>query len=371
MRKYFDIAETMEGVISLGVGEPDFCTPWRICAASVYSIEHGRTSYTSNKGLLSLREMLAQDLRSKYHLEYDPGSEIIITSGVSEALDIALRAVVDPGDEVLVAEPSYVAYSPGVTLAGGVSVPVPCTAEKGFNLTPDALMERITPRTKALIINFPNNPTGAVMDRSGLKGISDVVVDHDLLLISDEVYSELTYEGSHTSAATLADMWERTITLNGFSKAYAMTGWRIGYLCAPRPICEAALKIHQYVMLCAPIMGQMAAVEALRSGEEEKNAMVREYRLRRNLFVDGLNKIGLACHLPRGAFYAFPSVESTGLSDTEFAERLLVEQHVGVVPGSVFGEAGRGRLRCAYAVSREEILAALQRMEVFLSGLKC
>jgi aminotransferase len=370
IRKFFDLAQNMEGVISLGVGEPDFSTPWKVCEASIYSIEHGRTHYTSNKGIQPLREMISRNLSSRYGLSYDSEDEIIITTGVSEGFDIAVRAVVDPGDEVLVAEPSYVAYSPCVTLSGGVPVPVPCRAEDDFRLSADALMERITPRTKALIINYPNNPTGAIMGREGYSEIADVVSDHDLLLISDEVYSDLTYEGSHIAAATVKDLWERTITLNGFSKAYAMTGWRIGYLCAPPAICAAALKIHQYIMLCAPIMGQMAAVEALRTGEEELKAMVREYRLRRNLFVNGLNTLGLSCHLPEGALYAFPSVKNTGLSDFEFAERLLTEQRVAAVPGSVFGEAGRDRLRCSYAVSREEILTALKRIGAFISDLE-
>jgi aminotransferase len=257
-----------------------------------------------------------------------------------------------------------------VTLSGGVPVPVPCSGKNDYRITAEDIAERITPRTKALIVNYPNNPTGAVMNRADYEAIADVLIDHDLLLISDEVYAELTYEGSHVAAATVSDLRERTITLNGFSKAYAMTGWRIGYLCAPTSITAAALKIHQYVMLCAPIMAQMAALEALRSGEEEKNAMVREYRFRRNFFVDGLNKLGLECHLPKGAFYAFPSVKSTGLSDFEFAERLLKEQHVAVVPGSVFGEAGKDRLRCAYAVSREDIGTALRRIGDFIGNLK-
>lgn len=369
IRKFFDLILTMEDVISLGVGEPDFNTPWSVSEAGIYAIEQGYTSYTSNKGLFPLRQLLSKDLKERYGLTYDPEYEIIITSGVSEALDIALRAVVEPGDEVLVAEPCYVAYSPCVTLAGGSPVPVPCTEDNLFRLTPDALMERITTRSKALVMNFPNNPTGAVMDRPSLKAIRDIVLDHDLLLITDEVYSELTYEGKHTAVATIDGLWERTITLNGFSKAYSMTGWRVGYLCAPREICEAALKIHQYVMLCAPIMGQMAAIEALKNGEEEKNRMVREYRLRRNLFIDGLNRIGLTCHLPEGAFYAFPSVLETGLDDVEFAERLLSEHQVAVVPGSVFGSAGAGYLRCAYAVSREHLTEALRRMGLFISSL--
>ncbi len=369
IRKFFDLALTMENVISLGVGEPDFRTPWNICESSIYSIEQGTTSYTSNKGLPSLRDALSRYLGQHYNLPYTSSDEIIITSGVSEGLDIAIRSVIDPGDEVAIAQPSYVSYAPCVTLSGGKPVPVRCTEEDHFKLNPDALQEQITPKTKALIINFPNNPTGAVMNGSDLKAIADIVIDKDILLISDEVYAELTYEGTHVAAATISDLWERTITLNGFSKAYAMTGWRVGYLCAPKELCDAALKIHQYIMLCAPVMGQIGALEALRSAEEDKNSMVNEYRLRRNMFVAGLNRIGLTCHVPEGAFYAFPSVKGTGLSDVEFAERLLKEQKVAVVPGSVFGDGGEDHLRCAYAVSRKDLTEALGRMETFISGL--
>jgi len=369
IRKFFDLALTMENVISLGVGEPDFRTPWNICESSIYSIEQGTTSYTSNKGLQSLRDALSRYLGQHYTLPYTSNDEIIITSGVSEALDIAIRSVVDPGDEVAIAQPSYVSYAPCVTLSGGKPVPVRCTEKDHFKLNPDALLEQITPKTKALIINFPNNPTGAVMNGSDLKAIADIVIDKDILLISDEVYAELTYDSTHVAAATVSDLWERTITLNGFSKAYAMTGWRIGYLCAPRELCDAALKIHQYIMLCAPVMGQVGALEALRSAEEDKNSMVNEYRLRRNMFVAGLNRIGLTCHVPEGAFYAFPSVKGTGLSDVEFAERLLKEQKVAVVPGSVFGEGGEDHLRCAYAVSRKDLSEALGRMETFIKSL--
>jgi len=365
IRKYFDLILTMEDVITLGVGEPDFRTPWNICESSIYSIEQGTTSYTSNKGLQSLREALSRDLEQRYSLRYSADSEMIITTGVSEGLDIALRAVTDPGDEVLIAQPSYVSYAPCVTLAGGSPVPVRCTEKDRFRLNPDLLAEKITSRSKALIINFPNNPTGGIMGKGDLKAIANLVIDHDLLLISDEVYAELTYEGRHCAAATVSDLWERTITLNGFSKAYAMTGWRVGYLCAPQKLLDAALKIHQYVMLCAPVMGQVGAVEALRSAEDEKNGMVSEYRLRRNMFVAGLNRIGLSCHMPEGAFYAFPSVKETGLSDVEFAERLLKEQHVAVVPGSVFGAGGEDHIRCAYAVSRKDLGTALTRMEAF------
>lgn len=369
IRKFFDLALTMGDVISLGVGEPDFRTPWNICEAGIYSVEQGATSYTPNRGLLNLRRALATHLANRYQLQYSSEDEMIITTGVSEGLDIAIRAIVNPGDEVLIAEPSYVSYAPCVALAGGIPVSVECTEKDHFRLNPDKLQEKITPKTKALIINFPNNPTGAIMKKEDLEPIADIVADRDLMLISDEVYSELTYEAPHVAAATVKDLWERTITLNGFSKAYAMTGWRIGYLCAPKEICDAALKIHQYVMLCAPAMGQIGALEALRSAEDEKTSMIGEYRLRRNLFVAGLNRIGLSCHVPEGAFYAFPSVKGTGLSDVEFAERLLKEQRVAVVPGSVFGAGGEYHLRCAYAVSREELTEALGRMETFINGL--
>ena len=369
IRKFFDLALTMEGVISLGVGEPDFRTPWNICESSIYSIEQGITSYTSNRGLKSLRDNLSNYLGAHYGLQYDADTELIITTGVSEALDIAIRAITDPGDEILVTEPIYVSYAPCVTLAGGVPVPVPCLEKDHFRVTSDAIMERITGRTKALILNFPNNPTGAVLGRDDLRMISDIACDHDLLVISDEVYAELTYDGPHAAVAAIDGLWERTITLNGFSKAYAMTGWRVGYLCAPEPICDAALKIHQYVMLCAPVMGQIAANEALKNGEEEKDRMVSEYRIRRNTFVNDLNRIGLPCHVPEGAFYAFPSVKNTGLSDLEFAEQLLKEERVAVVPGSVFGETASGHLRCAYAVSRNDLKEAVSRMERFMATL--
>jgi aminotransferase len=361
IRKFFDLALTMEDVISLGVGEPDFRTPWNICESSIYSIEQGTTSYTPNKGLPALRETLSGYLKQHYNLHYNSDDEIIITSGVSEGLDIAIRSIVDPGDEI--------SYAPCISLAGGIPVPVECTEADSFKLNPDKLQEKITRKTKALMINFPNNPTGAVMKQKDLEAIADIIIDHDLLLITDEVYAELTYEGNHIAAGSVSDLWQRTITLNGFSKAYAMTGWRVGYLCAPKDLCEAALKIHQYVMLCAPVMGQIGALEAVKSAEEDKNTMVNEYRLRRNMFVSGLNRLGLPTHTPQGAFYAFPSVKGTGLSDTEFAERLLKEQRVAVVPGSVFGAGGDYHLRCAYAVSRKKLSEALGRIETFMNGL--
>ncbi|HJJ61592.1 MAG TPA: aminotransferase class I/II-fold pyridoxal phosphate-dependent enzyme, partial [Methanocorpusculum sp.] len=301
--------------------------------------------------------------------EYDPKSEIIFTTGVSEGLDIAMRAVVNPGDEVLVVDPCFVSYQPEVYLAGGVPKALPCRAEDQFKITPESLMEHITPKTKVLMMNFPNNPTGGVMDKDDLKAIADIIIDHDLLVISDEVYSELSYDLKHTATASIDGLFERTITLNGFSKAYAMTGWRLGYLCAPKEICDAALKIHQYAMMSAPTASQFAAIEALKSGEEAKDEMVAEYRIRRNLFVKGLNDIGLSCHLPQGAFYAFPSIESTGLSDEEFAERLLKEQQVAVVPGSAFGESGKGHVRTCYAVDRPRLTEAVRRIGEFVESL--
>jgi aminotransferase len=369
IRKFFDLLLTMNDVISLGVGEPDFNTPWNVAVAGIDSVERGATAYTSNKGLMELRDLISSDLISRYGTSYDPDNEIIVTGGVSEGLDLAVRTVVDPGDEVLVADPCYVSYAPCVTLAGGIPVSLPCPAEEEFRVTPDALMERVTKKTKLLMINYPNNPTGGVMRREDLMAISDIIVDHDLLLLSDEIYAELTYEGRHVSPASLDELWERTITLNGFSKAYSMTGWRVGYFCAPHEITAAALKIHQYVMLCAPTMSQYAAIEALKRAEEAKDRMVAEFRMRRNLFVSGLNRIGLPCHLPKGAFYAFPSIESTGLSDEEFAERLLLEHQVAVAPGSAFGPSGVGHVRCAYAVSREDLEEATRRIGLFIETL--
>lgn len=370
IRKFFDLVLTMEGdVISLGVGEPDFDTPWSISKAAITSIEKGMTMYTSNRGLPELCGLLSEDFKNRYGVEYDPTSEVIFTTGVSEGLDIAMRAVVNPGDEVLVVDPCFVSYQPEVYLAGGVPKALPCRAEDQFKITPESLMEHITPKTKVLMMNFPNNPTGGVMDKDDLKAIADIIIDHDLLVISDEVYSELSYDLKHTATASIDGLFERTITLNGFSKAYAMTGWRLGYLCAPKEICDAALKIHQYAMMSAPTASQFAAIEALKSGEEAKDEMVSEYRIRRNLFVKGLNDIGLSCHLPQGAFYAFPSIESTGLSDEEFAERLLKEQQVAVVPGSAFGESGKGHVRTCYAVDRPRLTEAVRRIGEFVESL--
>ena len=369
IRKFFDLLLTMDNVISLGVGEPDFDTPWNVSQAAISSIEKGMTMYTSNRGLAELRELLSADLDQRYHTKDCPETEMIVTTGVSEALDVAVRAVVDPGDEVLVVDPCFVSYQPEVLMAGGKPKALPCRAQDECQVTPEALVGAVTPKTKVLMMNFPNNPTGGVMGADDLKAIADIVIDHDLVVISDEVYSELTYDGHHVSTASIDGLWDRTITLNGFSKAYAMTGWRLGYICAPKEICDAALKIHQYVMMSAPTAAQFAAIEALKNGEEAKNEMVAEYRMRRNLFVKGLNDVGLPCHLPKGAFYAFPSIEGTGLTDEEFAEQLLKEQHVAVVPGSAFGESGRGHVRTCYAVDRSKLSEAVRRIGTFVESL--
>ena len=366
IRRFFDILASLEGVISLGVGEPDFVTPWHIREAGIYSLEQGYTSYTSNYGILELREEIARYLKSRYGLDYDPQKEILITVGVSEGLDLAMRAILDPGDEVIGHEPSYVSYTPCTTLAGGKFVPVSTYVENEFKVNADDIEKRVTPRTKALLLGYPSNPTGGVMDRAGLKKVAEVAQRHDLIVISDEVYERLVYGVKHTCFASLPGMQQRTIHLGGFSKAYAMTGWRIGYAAAREEIIEAMMKIHQYTMLCAPIMGQMAALEALREGEAQVEDMVTEYDQRRRVMVEGFNNIGLACFEPRGAFYAFPSIKSTGLSSEDFAERLLLEEHVAVVPGNAFGKCGEGYIRCCYATSMAEIEEAVELMGRFV-----
>ncbi|GAB4468322.1 MAG: aminotransferase class I/II-fold pyridoxal phosphate-dependent enzyme [Armatimonadaceae bacterium] len=369
IRRFFDLVAEMDDVISLGVGEPDFVTPWRIREAAIYSLEQGHTTYTSNYGLRELRDAIAEQLCDRFGVTYDPAREVLITVGVSEGLDVAFRALLNPGDEVLVPEPCYVSYIPCVAFAGGVPVAVPTRAEEGFRLQPDAMRERITPQTKAILLSYPSNPTGATMDRESLQAIVDIAVEHDLYILSDEIYDRLSYDAAHTCVASLRGARERTILLNGFSKAYAMTGWRIGYVCAPAPVLEMMMKIHQYTMLCAPITAQKAALEAVRSGEKDTQAMVADYDRRRRLFVSGLNRVGLPCAMPGGAFYAFPSVKETGLSEEEFAERLLHEQRVLVVPGSVFGANGAGHVRCCYATATPKLETALQRIEAFLKGL--
>lgn len=370
IRRFFDLVSEMDDVISLGVGEPDFVTPWHIREACIHSIEHGETAYTSNYGLLELRGEISKLYSQKYRVDYNPESEALVTTGVSEALDIAIRAIINPGDEVIVVQPSYVSYVPSVIFAGGVPVSVSTKMSNNFKVSAEELEDAITDKTKAVIINYPNNPTGAVMDKDSLESIADVIVEHDLMMISDEVYDCLTYNGTHTCFASLEGMRDRTILLNGFSKSHAMTGFRMGYALAAPEIIDSMMLIHQYSMLCAPITAQIGAIEALKNGEGEVQKMVREYDRRRHLIVGGLNKLGLECFEPKGAFYAFPSIASTGLTSGDFAEGLLNEQKVATVPGDVFGEAGVGFLRCSYAASRKDIHTALDRIGEFVDGLK-
>ena len=368
IRKFFDLVVSTPGVISLGVGEPDFTTPWHIREASFYSLEKGYTTYTSNKGLIELRRAISKYL-TKFDLEYNPEDEVLVTIGVSEGVDLAMRALVEEGDEILVPDPSYVSYSPLIGLAGGKAVPLKTSGKDNFKLTPENLEAAITPKTKALILTFPNNPTGAILTKPELEKIAEIVIRHDLIVISDEIYAELTYDDVHTSIASLPGMWERTILLNGFSKAYAMTGWRIGYACGPETIISMMNRIHQYSILCAPVTGQLAAIEAIENGYKEMREMVISYNYRRNSMVSGFNRIGLDCGLPQGAFYAFPSIKSTGLSSDEFAEKLLVAEKIAVVPGTAFGEMGEGYIRCCYASALSDINESIKRMERFMQNL--
>ena len=369
IRKFFDLATEIDDLISLGVGEPDFVTPWHIRESAFYSLEHGSTMYTSNYGLLSLRKEIAKSLNNDYGLDYNPKDQLLVTVGVSEAVDLALRTVLNDGDELLLPEPSYVSYEPSAILAGGKVNRVKTKPEDDFKLTADNLERAITPESKLLILCYPNNPTGAIMNREELEEIAKVVKKHDLLVLADEIYSKLTYEGEHVSFPSLPGMKERTILCNGFSKAYAMTGWRVGYVAAPKPLLKSMMKIHQYTMLCAPIMSQKAALEALKNGEKEVVKMVDDYNRRRRVITKGLNDIGLDCFEPKGAFYAFPSIKSTGLSSQEFAEQLLKENNVAVIPGNVFGDSGEGFVRCSYAASLDSIYEALNRMEDFVNNL--
>ncbi|HLB47193.1 MAG TPA: aminotransferase class I/II-fold pyridoxal phosphate-dependent enzyme [Anaerolineales bacterium] len=366
IRRFFDIAATMKNVISLGIGEPDFVTPERVLNAGIDSLRHGETHYTSNSGTLELRQALSKNLARLYGVAYDPEAELLITVGVSEALYLALTAVVDPGDEVIVPQPCFVAYVPEVTFAGGVPVSVPTRVEDDFQVTAAMIEKAITPKTKALLIGYPNNPTGAVMTRERLMEIASLAEKRDLLVISDEIYDRLVYGIEHVCFAALPKMRERTITLGGFSKDYAMTGWRIGYAGGPAEIIGAMRKVHQYTIMSAPTTGQVAAVEALSTGEEYVRKMVGEYDRRRKLIVNGLNTLGLDCFEPRGAFYAFPSIERSGMDENEFADRLLQEEAVAVIPGSAFGESGKGFVRMAYATAYEKIEEALNRIERFM-----
>ena len=369
IREFFDIVQTQAGVISLGVGEPDFVTPWHIREAAIYALEHGKTSYTSNLGLLKLREAITAHLETHFGVSYHPQTDVLIAVGVSEALDIALRALINPGDEILYHEPCYVSYSPSVALAHGVPVAIACSAENGFAVKPEAIEKAITPRSKVLVLNFPTNPTGGTMTRAELLRIAEVVLRHNPIVITDEIYSELTFEGEHVSIAALPGMRERTVFLHGFSKAYAMTGFRIGYACGPAEIIEAMMRIHQYSMLCASIISQEAALEAIQRGEPDTIEMREQYRLRRNYIVSAFNDIGLTCHLPRGSFYAFPCIRATGLSAKDFALRLLQQEKVACVPGSAFGPSGEGYLRCCFATGLEQIQLATERMARFVKSL--
>ncbi len=369
IRKFFDLASAMDGVISLGVGEPDFDTPWHIREAGVYSLEKGFTNYTTNCGLEELRREICLYLGQKFGLDYDYSSEILVTVGASEAIDLALRAVLETGEEVIIPEPSFVAYKPCTIMAGGSCRTVPTREEDHFKLSPAALEEAITPRSKVLLLSYPNNPTGAVMTKAELLQLARLVQQHDLLVIADEIYSELTYAEPHVSFAALPGMKERTVLINGFSKAFAMTGWRIGYAAAPAELIAAMTKIHQYTIMCAPIMGQMAAIEALKNGAAQMEMMREQYNGRRSLIVNGLRQIGLPCFEPGGAFYVFPSIKATGLSSQQFCEMLLKEEKVAVVPGDAFGHCGEGHIRCSYASSVEQISTALERMDRFMQRL--
>ncbi|MBP3243390.1 MAG: aminotransferase class I/II-fold pyridoxal phosphate-dependent enzyme [Ruminococcus sp.] len=370
IRKFFDIAGTMEGVISLGVGEPDFSTPWVIRKAAIQVLERRHIVYGPNKGLAPLRTAISQRIEKKHNVHYDENNQIIVTVGGSEAIDLAVRGLIDPGDEVLIVEPSFVCYAPLVELVGGVAIPIPTKIENNFKLMADELKSRITDRTKLLILPFPNNPTGAIMTREDLEPIAEVLRDTNIMVLSDEIYSELTYGRKHFSIIELEGMAERTIYVNGFSKAYAMTGWRLGYVAAPEPIITQIAKIHQYGIMCSPYISQNAAVEALNSCDGEIVKMTDEYNIRRRYLVGEFNRLGLTCFNPEGAFYVFPCIKSTGLTSEEFCERLLYEEKVATVPGTAFGESGEGHIRISYAYSMKHLMEAMHRIEKFLKKLE-
>lgn len=369
IRKFFDIVSEMKDAISLGVGEPDFDTPWHIRDEGIYSLEKGRTFYTSNAGLKELKLEISRYLERRFDVGYDPDREIMVTVGGSEAIDIALRAMLDPGDEVLIPQPSYVSYVPCTILAGGVPVTVELEEKDRFRLTKEKVLEKLTPKTKILVLPFPNNPTGSILEKEDLEAIADVVREKDLFVISDEIYSELTYGRHHCTIAALSGMKERTVLINGFSKSYAMTGWRLGYACAPEAILRQMLKIHQYAIMCAPTTSQYAAVTALRRCDADIEAMRSEYDMRRRFLVSSLNRMGLDCFEPEGAFYAFPSIRKTGLSSEEFCEKLLFGKKVAVVPGNAFGDSGEGHVRISYSYSIGHLSEALHRIELFLQEL--
>ena len=368
IRKFFDIARTIEGCISLGVGEPDFDTPWHITEEGIYALEHGMTFYTSNQGMPELRNEISKWNKRRYGLDY-PADDIIVTCGGSEAIDIALRSCIDPGDEVIILEPSYVCYDPDVRLAGGIPVHIKLKNENRFRLTPEELEEAITPKTKIVLLNYPNNPTGAIMEKEDLERIAEVIIKHDLLVVSDEIYSELTYVGTHCSIGSLPNMKERTITINGFSKSFSMTGWRLGYVMGPSNIMSQMKKIHQFVIMCASTPSQYAGIEALKSGDKDVFAMKEEYDHRRHFLLSEFKRLNLPCFEPQGAFYAFPYIGGYGLSSEDFALRLLEQEKLVVVPGTAFGECGEGFIRISYAYSLESLKEAMKRMERFLASL--
>lgn len=369
IRRFFDLASTMEGVISLGVGEPDFVTPWHVIEASYHSLEQGYTAYTANAGMIELRQEIQRYLQSDFGVDYRPDQEMIVTIGASQAIDLALRTITDPGDEIIVVEPSFVSYAPAVTLAGGIPVAVHTKQEDEFRLQPEQIEAAITERTKAIMLCSPNNPTGTVLTKSDLDKIADVVEAHDLLVLSDEIYAELTYDEAYTSFPSVKGMKERTILISGFSKAFAMTGWRLGYAAGPADIIQAMLKVHQYTVMSAPTMAQHGALEALKNGRRNVDDMKQSYQQRRNFVVRSLNDMGLDCHRPGGAFYVFPSIEKTGLTSEDFAEQLLQEERVAVVPGNVFGNSGEGHIRCSYATSLKQLDEAMKRMKRFVESL--
>lgn len=371
IRKFFDMLNDIKGVIALTVGQPDFVTPWHIRDVAIKSLEDGETYYTSNSGLITLREEIAKYLQRRFKLEYDPKNEIIVTIGGSEGIDLAIRALINNGDEVIIPTPSFVCYGPMTEMAGGKPVFLPTYEKDKFKLTAKALREAITPKTKLLVLPFPNNPTGAIMTEEELKEIADVIRDTDIAVISDEIYAEMTYGGrQHVSFASIDGMRERTVVVNGFSKAYAMTGWRMGYVAAPHEITEQMYKIHQYAIMCAPTTSQFAAVEALKNGDADIKNMTEEYDRRRRLIVDGLRNIGIPCFEPEGAFYVYPNISGFGMSSDEFCERLLYEEKVAIVPGTAFGECGEGFARISYAYSVKHITAALKKIESFVNKLK-
>ena len=370
IREFFDLVSTMKGVVSLGVGEPDFVTPWNIRESGIYSLEKGHTAYTSNLGMLPLRKAICDYVCNHYHVSYRPENECLVTIGVSEALDIVMRAMINPGDEVLYTEPCFVSYSAEIRMAHGVPVAVETCEKDGFALNPARLREKLSPKSKILLLNFPCNPTGATLDPATMQEIADIAVEHDLLVVTDEIYSELLYEGEHVSIASLPGMRERTIFLHGFSKAFAMTGWRVGYACGPSELIDPMMKIHQYAIMCASTTSQEAALDALLHGQQAMLEMRESYRERRNVIVNGFNRMGLRCLMPKGAFYAFPNITSTGMDSVTFAKTLLAEEKVAVVPGPAFGPCGEGFVRCSYAAGMDRIQLALERIGAFVERHK-